>query len=67
MVRDWVEPMLNQVCAFPEVRNDDYVDALTQALRLLRDMGFLTVDYLYNDPDIYTDDTKPKRVNPYAV
>ena len=66
-VRDWCQEFVNQVCAFPEVRHDDYVDALTQGLRLMRDMGFLTVDYLYNDSDLYVDETQPKRVNPYAV
>ena len=66
-VRDWVEPFLNQICAFPEVRHDDYVDALTQALRVLRDMGFLTVDYIPDDSDMYVDESKPRRVNPYAV
>jgi len=66
-VRDWVEPFLNQICAFPEVRNDDYVDSMTQALRILRDMGFLTVDYISDDSDMYIDETKPKRINPYAV
>ena len=66
-VRDWCQEFVNQVCAFPEVRHDDYVDALTQGLRLMRDMDLLTVDYLYNDNDLYVDETKPKRVNPYAV
>jgi predicted phage terminase large subunit-like protein len=66
-VRDWVEPFLNQVCAFPEVRHDDYVDALTQALRMLRDMGFLTVDYISDDSDMYIDESKPRRINPYAI
>ena len=65
--RDWVEPFLNQVCAFPEVRNDDYVDALTQGLRLLRDMGFLTVDSIVDNSDMYVDETRPRRVNPYAM
>ena len=65
--RDWVEPFLNQVCAFPEVRNDDYVDALTQGLRLLRDMGFLTVDMIVDNSDMYVDETRPRRVNPYAM
>jgi predicted phage terminase large subunit-like protein len=67
MVRDWVEPFLNQVCAFPEVRHDDYVDALTQGLRILRDMGFLTVDVIVDEWENYVDESKPKRVNPYAV
>jgi len=66
-VKTWIEPFVNQVCAFPEVRNDDYVDSMTQALRIMRDMGFLTVDYIYDDSDNYVDETKPKRVNPYAV
>lgn len=66
-VRSWAEPFVNQVCAFPDTRHDDYVDALTQGLRLLRDMGLITVDYLYNDEDIYLDETQPKRVNPYAI
>jgi predicted phage terminase large subunit-like protein len=65
--RSWCEPFISQICAFPEVRHDDLVDALTQALRILRDMGFLTLDYLYNDTDKYVDDLQPRRVNPYAV
>jgi predicted phage terminase large subunit-like protein len=67
MVKTWIEPFVNQVCAFPEVRNDDYVDSMTQALRIMRDMGFLTVDYIRDDSEDYVDETKPKRVNPYAV
>lgn len=65
--RSWCEPFISQICAFPEVRHDDLVDALTQALRILRDMGFLTLDYLYNDTDKYVDDLQHRRVNPYAV
>lgn len=67
MCRDWVEPLIGQLCAFPEVRHDDFVDAMSQALRLLRDQGFLVIDYVYNDPDLYVDDTQPRRVNPYAI
>jgi predicted phage terminase large subunit-like protein len=66
-VKTWIEPFVNQVCAFPEVRNDDYVDSMTQALRIMRDMGFLTVDYIRDDSEDYVDESKPKRVNPYAV
>jgi predicted phage terminase large subunit-like protein len=65
--RDWVEPLLNQICAFPEVRHDDLVDTTSQALRILRDMGFLTVDHISDDSDMYVDETKPRYVNPYAV
>ena len=64
--RSWVEPLLNQLCAFPEVRHDDLVDATSQALRLLRDLGFLNIDPVYNPDDSYDEDRRP-RVNPYAV
>jgi predicted phage terminase large subunit-like protein len=65
--RDWVEPLISQLCSFPEVRHDDLVDATTQALRILRDMGFLDIDPVYNDESQYVDETRPKRVNPYAA
>lgn len=65
--RDWCEPLINQLCSFPEVRHDDLVDSTTQALRILRDMGFLTIDYIQDNSDLYVDETKPRRVNPYAV
>lgn len=66
-VRDWAEGFVNQVCAFPEVRNDDYVDTMTQALRILRDMGFINIDPIPDSGDDYIDETKPRRVNPYAI
>lgn len=65
--RDWVEPLISQLCAFPEVRHDDLVDATTQALRILRDLGFLITDYVYNNSEDYVDETQPRRVNPYAI
>ena len=65
--RDWCEPLINQLCSFPEVRHDDLVDSTTQALRILRDMGFLTIDYIPDNSDLYVDETRPRRVNPYAV
>jgi hypothetical protein len=49
------------------VRHDDLVDTTSQALRVLRDMGFLVIDYIPDDTDMYIDETAPKRVNPYAV
>jgi hypothetical protein len=33
----------------------------------LRDMGFLVLDFVYNDSSIYVDETQPRRVNPYAA
>lgn len=66
-VRDWAEGFVSQICSFPESTHDDYVDSCTQALRYLRDAGWLDIDPApYNDDDDYVD-PKPKRVNPYAV
>lgn len=64
--RDWVEPFLNQVCSFPDSRHDDYVDTTSQALRVLRDMGLVSIDPAPVE-DYYADDERPRVVNPYAV
>ena len=66
--RSWVEPFLNQVCSFPDARHDDLVDALSQALRVMRDMGMISIDpVLEYDDDDYADETRQRRVNPYAA
>jgi predicted phage terminase large subunit-like protein len=67
-VKDWAEGFLSQICAFPDAAHDDYVDATTQAMRLLKDMGFLDInpEPLYDDDDDYAY-TRKERVNPYAV
>jgi predicted phage terminase large subunit-like protein len=67
-VKDWVEGFLSQICAFPDSTHDDYVDSATQAMRWLKDMGWLDIDPepRYDDDDDYYD-TQPSRVNPYAV
>ena len=67
-VKDWVEGFLSQICAFPDSQHDDYVDSATQAMRWLKDMGWLDIDPepRYDDEDDYYD-TQPARVNPYAV
>lgn len=62
--RDWVEPYLNQVCSFPLVDHDEYVDTTSQALALLRDQTWLTVDV--DDYEEYYEPSK-KRGNPYAA
>jgi predicted phage terminase large subunit-like protein len=64
--RDWADPLIAQACAFPEVRHDDLVDAMTQALRVLRDMGFLTIDVFSSPEDDWAEDPRPQRTNPYA-
>ena len=67
-VKDWVEGFLSQICAFPDSQHDDYVDSATQAMRWLKDMGWLNIDPepRYDDDEDYYD-TQPARVNPYAV
>jgi predicted phage terminase large subunit-like protein len=67
-VSNWAEGFLSQICAFPDSTHDDYVDACSQALRMLKDMGWLDIDPEpeYDDPDDYVD-IMPPRVNPYSA
>ena len=69
-VRDWAEPLLSQLCSFPDTTHDDFVDATTQALRFLRDAGFIDIDgqapEAYDEDD-YIDSGRQRRVNPYAA
>ena len=64
----WAKRFLRQVCSFPEAGgHDDYVDSLSQALRVLRDSGWLQLDPLpARDYDYADDDYKKKYSNPYA-
>jgi len=68
-VRDWAEGFISQICSFPESTHDDFVDACTQALRFLRDAGWLNIDPPprdeYDDDD-YLEYSK-KFENPYAA
>ena len=68
-VRDWAEGMVSQVCSFPNTDHDDFCDALSQALRYLRDAGFLNIDPPPDeiDEDDYIDAGVRKKENPYAV
>jgi predicted phage terminase large subunit-like protein len=64
--RDWAEPLVSQVCSFPEADRDDLTDTLSQALRLLKDMSFLQIDPVAPDNDYVDDEYRPNRGNPYA-
>ena len=68
-VRDWAEGFVSQICSFPSTTHDDFVDACTQALRYLRDAGWLEIDpppeELWDDED-FADTGRKRRVNPYA-
>jgi len=64
----WAKRFLRQVCSFPEAGgHDDYVDALSQGLRYLRDAGWLQLDPLpARDYDYADDDSRKRFANPYA-
>jgi len=70
-VKDWVEPLLSQLCAFPDTAHDDFVDSTTQALRFLRDSGWIDIDGAPPEPydeDDYADSGAAKnRENPYSA
>lgn len=69
-VKDWAEGFVSQICSFPETTHDDLVDACTQALRYLRDAGWLDIDPLPDDTwdeDDYADTGRVRKMNPYAA
>ena len=67
-VRDWAEAMVTQICSFPQTTHDDFVDAFSQAMRYLRDAGWLSIDPPppedYDPEDLI--DAGVTRTNPYA-
>jgi predicted phage terminase large subunit-like protein len=62
----WLDPFLREISSFPMAKHDDYVDALSQALRYLRDSGIITLDHHPAPDDDYADDRRVY-VNPYAL
>ena len=68
-VAPWAKKFIRQVCSFPEAKgHDDYVDALSQGLRVLRDAGWLQLDPLPDrDYDHADDIARNQRYNPYAA
>jgi predicted phage terminase large subunit-like protein len=66
-VKDWCEGFISQLCAFPDATHDDYVDSATQAIRYLKDTGWLDInpEPTYDDGD-YVDETAKSLGNPYA-
>ena len=65
--RRWLNPFVTQVCSFPNAKHDDYCDALSQALRVLRDMNFIEIDPVVHYDDEYEEDRRIRRENPYAM
>jgi predicted phage terminase large subunit-like protein len=66
--RTWVEPMLAQLCAFTgprSVKHDDYVDAMTQCVRLCIDKRLVSV--IKETKKVDLDRPPPKVIqNPYG-
>ena len=62
--KTWAMPFIQQVTTFPYAKNDDYVDTFTQALKLIRDQDFLTLESAPEEEEL-TDDEPAD--NPYAA
>jgi predicted phage terminase large subunit-like protein len=64
--RTWATDFLTEICVFPNSLHDDQVDVFSQALALLRDQTWLSVDEPEYEEE-YADTPKKKRSNPYAI
>lgn len=62
----WADELIDQVCSFPQVLHDDLTDTFSQALRYLKDLGYLVIDEPEEDEDYADVPTREKR-NPYAA
>lgn len=63
----WANGMVSQLCAFPLVEHDDYVDSTTQAIRLLRDQEWLRIDVDDDVEEVDYHALKKQKRNPYAA
>lgn len=62
----WADPLIDQVCSFPLVEHDDYVDTFSQAMLYYKDQGYLSVDPQEFEEE-YADDRSKQRRNPYSA
>jgi phage terminase large subunit-like protein len=60
----WVKDIMNEVQTVPRGQHDDFSDALSQALLVLRDEGFLqlTREYIAQQMALRTFQRQPRRV-----
>ena len=73
--KTWIEPMLAQLCAFTgagSIKHDDYVDAVTQCVRLCLDKGLVSTlkprEQKRKDAEIEERRSVPRDYsNPYAA
>lgn len=68
--KTWTEPMLEQLCAFRgpgSIKHDDYVDAVSQAIRVAVDKNLLSG--VKREKKSVRDTPAPRKaaVNPYAI
>lgn len=61
----WLDPLINELLAFPNAEHDDMVDALTQALIYLRDSRLINIDASKFDLDRVA--PSKEKINPYAA
>ena len=61
----WSDKLIDQVCSFPLVEHDDYVDTFSQAMKFLKDQGYLVADII-EEEDQYADVNQGQVANPYA-
>ena len=65
--RTWATDFITEICTFPNTLHDDQVDAFSQALTLLRDQTWLTLEP-YEEPDDYDETRNTRRAaNPYCA
>ena len=65
--RTWATDFITEICTFPLSLHDDYTDTFSQALTLLRDQTWLSIDPEPEEEerDYYAE--KKTRSNPYAI
>lgn len=65
--RTWADPLISQICSFHgegSIKHDDFVDSVTQALRLMADRNQLSTTRIMEP---VAKSTKQPRINPYAA
>lgn len=65
--RTWATEFITEICTFPLALHDDYTDTLSQALTLLRDQTWLSIDPEVVEEDYDYHESKQAHRNPYAV
>ena len=65
--RTWADPLISQICSFHgegSIKHDDFVDSVTQALRLMADRNQLSTTRIMEP---VAKSMKQPRINPYAA